>query len=85
MTRDKKMIKKDILDKFRSINAGDDHALPPNWLDSEYFEGLNWEEKLIFKQAVKELISTGIVESVQGSELNLKLTQKGSDLIYCCP
>ena len=84
MTKDKKMIKKDILDKFRSINAEDNHALPPNWLDSDYFGSLNWEEKLLFKKAVKELISKGLVESDQDSQLNLRLTQKGADLIYCC-
>ena len=84
MTRDKKTIKKEILDKFRSINAEYSHALPPNWLDSDYFESLNWEEKLLFKKAVKELISKGLVESVQDSQLNLRLTPKGADLIYCC-
>jgi hypothetical protein len=84
MTRDKKMIKKDILDKFRSIDAEDSHVLPPNWLDTDYFESLNWEEKVVFKKAVQELISKGIVESVQDSRLNLRLTKKGADLIYCC-
>jgi predicted transcriptional regulator len=81
MIKDKKMIKRDILDKFRSIIEESDR-LPPKWLETDYFVNLNQHEKKIFKKAINELISRGIVEDVNGSSQNLKLTQKGADLIY---
>jgi hypothetical protein len=81
MIKDKKMIKRDILDKFRSIMEESDR-LPPKWLETDYFITLNQQEKKLFKKAVNELISTGIVEDLSGSPQNLKLTQKGADLIY---
>ena len=81
MIKDKKTIKKDILDKFRSLTAEDKYVLPPEWLESDYFESLKREEKRIFKKAVNELISKGLVENTNGSKLNLRLTPKGADLI----
>ena len=82
MIKNKKMIKRDILNKFRTINPEDGYIIPPSWLESDYFEDLDSEEKKIFKKAVNELISKGLVENVKGSELHLKLTRKGMDLIY---
>ena len=81
MPRDKKMIKRDILDKFRSVSHDTD-MLPPSWLESDYLNQLNRQEKMVFKKAVKELVSCGLVENVKGATPNLKLTQKGADLIY---
>ena len=81
MIKNKKMIKRDILEKFRTINAEGDYILPASWLESEYLKDLDTEEKKIFKKAVDELISKGLVEPVKGSELNLKLTRKGRDLL----
>ena len=82
MTKDKKEIKKDILDMFRSLENEDGDVLPPELLETDYFKRLNWDEKSIYQDAVKELISNGLVENVKGSVLNLKLTDKGADLIY---
>lgn len=82
MNKDKKMIKRDILDKFRDIKAEEDHILPHHWLESDYFINLRPDEKKLFKKAINELISKGLVENVKGTGLNLKLTQKGADLIY---
>lgn len=82
MIKDKKMIKRDILDKFRDIKSEENYILPRHWLESDYFKTLRPEEKKLFKKAVNELISMGLVEDVKGSTLNLKLTQKGMDLIY---
>jgi hypothetical protein len=82
MGKDKKTIKKDILDKFRSITEEDEYVLPPKWLESDYFESLKWDEKQVFKKAVDELISKGLVENTKGSKFNLRLTPKGADLIY---
>ena len=79
--RDKKSIKRDILDKFRTLGIETD-MLPSRWLEADYFDSLDLHEKKIFKQAVKELVSSGIVEPVRGTPLNLKLTQKGVDLIH---
>ena len=82
--RDKKMIKKDILDKFRSINEDNNPVLSMDWLEGDYFESLNWEERFVFKKALNELKKKGIVEKVNGSESELKLTPKGADLLFCC-
>ena len=81
MVKDKKMIKREILDKFRSLVEEEQYVLPPKWLESDYYRHLGTEEKKLFKKAVRELISMGLVESVRGSELRLKLTRKGADLI----
>jgi hypothetical protein len=80
--KDKKTIKRDLLDKFRALNAETDDALPPHWLEMVYLKKLNMEEKKLFKKAVQELISMEIVENVEGPSLNLRLTQKGENLIY---
>ena len=82
MLRDKKMIKRDILNKFRSIGEDEIDMLPPKWLESDYFSKLKPEEKKECKKAINELISTGIVENVKEPVWNLRLTQKGADLIY---
>ncbi len=80
--RDKKGIKRDILGKFRSLNAVSDEMLPPHWLELVYLKGLSADDKKIFKRAIQELMSVGIVENVEGTGLNLRLTQKGENLIY---
>ncbi len=82
MGKNKKMIKRDILDKFRSIEEVEADILPPRWLTSDYFTKLNHEEKKECKKAIRELISTGIVENINEPVWNLRLTQKGADLIY---
>jgi len=82
MAKDKKEIKKDILDMFRSLENEDADVLPPELLELDYFKHLNWDEKSLYQDAVTELISNGLVENVKGSALNLKLTDKGADLIY---
>ncbi len=82
MAKDKKEIKKDILDMFRTLENEEDDGLPPEWLESDYIKRLNWEEKRLYQNAVNELISKGLVENVKGSALSLKLTDKGADLIY---
>lgn len=82
MAKDKKGIKKDILDMFRSLENEDRDILPPELLESDYFKHLNWDEKQLYQNAVKELISNGIVENIKGSALNLKLTDKGADLLF---
>ncbi len=81
MVKDKKAIKRDILNKFRMITAEGKYVLPSKWLKSDYFRELDAEEKKIFKKAVQELVSMGLVEKIQGSELKLKLTGKGANLI----
>ncbi|MFO7707639.1 MAG: hypothetical protein R6V84_05645 [Desulfobacterales bacterium] len=80
--RDKKAIKRDILDKFRSLNAVSDEMLPPHWLELVYLKKLSADDKKVFKRAIQELMAVGIVENVEGTGLNLRLTQKGENLIY---
>jgi hypothetical protein len=81
MHKDKKTIKREILDKFRSLGSEND-TLPPNWLEVDYLTSLDNQEKKIFKQAIKELVSSGLVEYLEEPDDNLRLTQKGTDLIY---
>jgi hypothetical protein len=80
--KDKKEIKRDLLDKFRVISAESEDVLPLHWLESIYVKKLSADEKKLFKKAVQDLISLGIVENVEGPSLNLRLTQKGENLIY---
>lgn len=82
MAKDKKEIKKDILNMFRTLKNEDNGILPPELLESDYFKHLNWEEKHLYQNAVNDLISKGLVKNVRGSALRLKLTEKGADLIY---
>lgn len=81
MHKDKKTIKREILDKFRSLGSEND-TLPPHWLELDYFASLDSQEKKVFKQAVKELVSSGLVEQLDAPDDTLRLTQKGTDLIY---
>ena len=80
--KDKKTIKREILDKFRSSNAESQETLPLHWLELVYLKKLSADEKKLFKRAIQELISVGIVENVEGPSLNLRLTEKGQNLIY---
>lgn len=80
--KDKKTIKRDLLDKFRALNAENDDILPPHWLELVYLKKLTAEDKKLFKKAIQELISMEIVENVEGPSLNLRLTEKGENLIY---
>lgn len=81
MAKDKKDIKKDILNMFRTLQNEDQDVLSSDLLESDYFKYLNWDEKQHYQNAVKDLISKGLVKNVKGSILNLKLTEKGADLI----
>ena len=81
MYKDKKAIKRDILDKFRTLGMEQD-LLPAQWLENDYFESLDSQEKKLFKKAVQELVASGLVEQVQGPIENLRLTQKGANLIH---
>ncbi len=80
--KDKKAIKRDMLDKFRALNAENNDLLPLHWIEMTYLKKLKAEEKKLFKKAIQELITVGIVENVEGPSLNLRLTQKGENLIY---
>jgi len=51
--KEKKTIKRDILDKFRALNAENDDLLPPHWLEMVYLKKLNTEEKKLSKKPYK--------------------------------
>jgi hypothetical protein len=80
--KDKKAIKRDIINKFRELDAESESTLPLHWLEASYLKMLNSEEIKLFRKAVQELIAMGIVTNVEGPSLNLRLTQKGENLIY---
>jgi hypothetical protein len=79
--KEKKAIKREILDKFRALGAETNDILPSHWIELVYLKRLNSEEKKLFKKAIQELTTVGIVEDVEGPSLNLRLTQKGENLI----
>ena len=81
MLKDKKAIKKDILDKFRSIKDGSEYIISSMWLEYQYLDTLTPMEREIYGKAVKELVKKGIVEPVGDIPHKLKLTEKGVNLI----
>jgi hypothetical protein len=83
MGRDIKTIKKEILDKFRAIDGEEDDPIPEDWLLNEYFPTLNIYERKDFEKAVRQLAAKGVLKySKKGSNLNLRLTEKGANLIH---
>jgi hypothetical protein len=80
--KEKKDIKRDILHKFRALGAETNDTLPSHWIELVYLKRLNSEEKKLFKKSIQELTTMGIVDDVEGPSLNLRLTQKGENLIY---
>jgi hypothetical protein len=82
MPKDKKEIKKDILDKFRELDAEEDYILPENWLNEEYLQSLDTYGMREFKVAIKELVSQGLVKDIEAPTFNLRLTEKGANLIH---
>lgn len=80
--KDKKAIKKDILDKFRTTKDGSEFVISSQWLEVQYLDTLTPMEKKLFEQAVRDLINQGLVESIGDTPLQLKLTEKGENLIF---
>ena len=81
MVKDKKAIKRDILDKFRYMGNKGREALPPFWLELEYLPSLNGPEKRLCRLAVKDLIAQGLCSPSKKPAENLTLTEKGADLL----
>jgi hypothetical protein len=82
MIKNKKMIKMDLLDKFKELEMEEDNRLPAAWLQNDYFRRLNAFEKKTFEKAVAELASSGLVEYKPGDCPEVKLTRLGENLIY---
>jgi hypothetical protein len=82
MSRDIKMIKKDILDKFRSIDGEEDDAIPEEWLRNEYLPFLDNFELEDFQKAVRQLSAKGVLRYNKGKVPKLLLTEKGANLIH---
>jgi hypothetical protein len=83
MGRDIKAIKKDILDKFRSIDGEEDDNIPEDWLLNEYFPNLDIYERKDYEKAIRQLAAKGVLKySKKGTQLNLRLTEKGANLIH---
>jgi len=81
MIMDKKVFKRDILDKFRALIEAEESALPSSWIESRY-EELNRLEKKMLSQAIQDLIASGILKRIKGKQEHLTLTPKGEHLIY---
>lgn len=82
MSRDIKAIKKDILNKFRSIDGEEDDALPENWLKEEYLPFLTAYERKDFERAIRQLAAKGVLRYEKGPVPKLQLTEKGANLIH---
>jgi hypothetical protein len=83
MGRDIKTIKKEILDKFRAIDGEEDDLIPEEWLLNEYFPNLTSYERKDFEIAIRQLAANGVLKyNKKGSNLNLRLTEKGANLIH---
>jgi hypothetical protein len=79
--KDKKTLKREILDQFREIDAERGDKLDPEWVQNVYFKQLRRPEQRLYLKAVDELVVMGIIEKVRGTGLNLRLTLKGEMLI----
>ncbi|MBW1759513.1 MAG: hypothetical protein JRI88_04195 [Deltaproteobacteria bacterium] len=83
MNNDKKSIKRYILDKFRSMDDDNENfVLPVNRLFNEYVEKLDSYDSQMVLTAAKELASVGLLEMLKGPAPELRLTQKGANLIF---
>jgi hypothetical protein len=82
MSRDIKTIKKDILDKFRSIDGEEDDAIPEEWLLNEYLPILDIFEREDFERAIRQLSAKGVLRYRKGRVPRLLLTEKGANLIH---
>ena len=82
MEKNMKMIKIDLLNKFREMEELPDPVLPRVWLRKDYIGGLNNHERKMFDLAVNELASSGLVEYTPGGFPEVKLTSKGENLIF---
>jgi len=80
--KDKKAIKKDILDQFKSMGEEATQPISHLWLEEYATEILSKDEKKLFDQAVKELVSKGLVSLAGNHNKDLKLTEKGANLIF---
>ena len=81
MLKTAKGIKRDILNKFRTL-TGDNDTLSPRWLLNDYWHPLTMFEKSNFNRAITDLIHKGLIEKVNSRIPTLKLTDKGADLIF---
>lgn len=82
MSRDIKTIKKEILDKFRSMDSEKDDAIPEEWLKNEYLPVLDFFEREDFEKAVRQLSAKGVLKYKKGPVPKLLLTEKGANLIH---
>jgi hypothetical protein len=79
--KDKKTIKREILDQFREIDAQSGDELDSDWLEKIYLKDLRQPEQKLYQKAVKELTAMGIIEKETTGDRSLRLTLKGEKLI----
>jgi len=81
MSRDKDVVKAELMGTFRAAGARAGALLPPKWLQRHYLPTFAAEEEGAFEGAVDELIREGLVEWVERRTANLRLTEKGARFI----
>lgn len=79
--KDKKIIKREILEQFREIDAGHGDELSPEWIKDVYLKQLRRPERKLYHMAVKELAAMGIIEKRPLDHMRLRLTLKGDKLL----
>jgi hypothetical protein len=81
MLKTPKIIRRDLLNKFRSELDQQD-TIPPTWLEENYWPLLSSQEKGYFKKAVSDLVEKGLIEKDNSPVPTLRLTEKGAYLLF---
>ncbi len=82
MSKDKPDIKRDILSKFREVNAGPGRALAPSWLQMFYKPGLDPQEKRLCETAVNEMLDDELIYFKDNSQRVMIITETGVEKIF---
>jgi hypothetical protein len=82
MYKTKKAIKRDILERFRSMDDDTEPVINGILLHREYVKKLSTHEKENYVRAIQELAGKGFIRYSGGAIPDLELTPRGADLIY---
>lgn len=82
MIRDRRTLRIKILDQFRLLGDDDEGALPREWIAREYLHNTSRAERKNFEDALRELAARGLVETLGQPVAEVKLTEKGYNLIF---
>jgi len=82
MIEDRKAIRIKILDQFRSLGDEDDCVIPREWIEREYFRNTDIAGRETFQNALQDLSAKGLIEALGHPVPEVKLTEKGVNLIF---